>query len=311
MRLTNLASSLSLGGLAILVSATAAAAPQTPKDKKPPPPKGTKAGACGVKIIPLVVGNEWTYEPVTLTSAIADESIKRFIPNEPKKIIIKVASVDAPAKAGGDTVVHLDETVTWDISKDGKTQKLVDKTVKTTITCQPNKKFDISPDSFWFAGEPGGAWDLTFDKIERTKGTFTLVNGGIGEAPWGEDIAGHFTRAPRPNSKAQLTSGKLEIERRFQPGAPENINVKLGGPYRAEKIQVKITGRVTLEGGGVEALPSDWTSNDKTCQVTKDGFKCELPANWATIMTMANDVGILRTQNTYAHVYDLSDAKLQ
>jgi len=293
----------------VLLALSTGVAGAAPVAKKAPPPKGKAAAVCGVKIIPLVVGNEWTYEPVTMATVVVDDSIKKFVPLEPRKIVIKVVSVDAPPKAGGDTTVNLEETTTWDISKDTK-PKLVDRMIKTTIVCN-TKKFDIDPSSFFFAGEPGGAYDLTFDKIERPKGTsFTLVNGAIGEAPWGEDIVAHFTRSARANTNAKLLGGKLELERRFTPGAPENMNVKLGGPYRAEKLQLKITGRVTLEGG-IEELPPDWTSNDKTCTVVPGGFKCDLPANWVTLIWLTNDVGFLRMQNTYAHVYDLSDAKLQ
>ena len=300
---------LAVVAITILSGGLAVAQPKT-KDKPKTPPKGKAPSACGVKIIPLVVGNEWTYEPTAAPVAV-DESIKRFVPPEPTKINIKVTSIDAPTKAGGDTTVNLEETTTYDITrKDDKERKYSDRKIKTTIVCNQNKKFDIAPDSFFFAGEPGGAWDLTFDKLERTKGTFTLVNGGIGEAPWAEDIAGHFTRTARPNAPAKLLAGKLELERRYTPGRPSEMNVKIGGPYHAETVQLKITGRVTLEGG-TETLPPDWTSNDKTCSVTPAGFKCELPANWVTLFWMSNDVGFVRTQNTYAHVYDLSDAKLQ
>jgi hypothetical protein len=293
----------------VLLAMSTGVAGAAPTPKKPPPPKGKAASVCGVKIIPLVVGNEWTYEPVTLASVVVDDSIKKFVPTEPRKIVIKVVSVDAPPKAGGDTTVNLEETTTWDISKDTK-PKLVDRTIKTTIVCN-TKKFDVDPSSFFFAGEPGGAYDLAFDKVERPKGTsFALVNGAIGEAPWGEDLVAHFTRSAHANTNAKLLGGKLELERRFTPGTPENMNVKLGGPYRAEKLQLKITGRVTLEGG-IEELPPDWTSNDKTCSVVTGGFKCDLPANWVTLIWLTNDVGILRMQNTYAHVFDLSDAKLQ
>jgi hypothetical protein len=296
----------------VLLAMSTGVAGAAPTPKKPPPPKAKTAGVCGAKIIPLVVGNEWTYTPITLSGVVVDETIKKFVPNEAKKVVVKVTAIDAPAKAGGDTTVHLDETTTWDTSKDAKAPKLVDRKISTTIVCNP-KKFEIDPSSFFFAGEPGGAWDLTFDKVEHPKGTsFALVNGGIGEAPWGEDIVAHFARTAHTNTKAKLLGGKLELERRFTPGTPENMNVKLAGevagPYKAEKIQ--LTGRVTLEGGA-EALPPDWTSNDKTCSVTPAGFKCELPANWVTIIWLSNDVGILRMQNTYAHVFELSDLKLQ
>ena len=72
----------------------------------------------------------------------------------------------------------------------------------------------ISPDSFFFAGEPGGYVGLEITKLERLKGTsLAFVKGGVGEAEWREDLVMTWAQKPHENSGATLASGKLEIGR--------------------------------------------------------------------------------------------------
>ena len=57
---------------------------------------------------------------------------------------------------GTDTVVTLEEKITYELTKDPEEARVLDERIDhATITCNA-KKFDISPDSFFFAGEPGG-----------------------------------------------------------------------------------------------------------------------------------------------------------
>jgi hypothetical protein len=304
-----------VAGAAPKGKAPAAGAPATPAKALP---VGKAPPACGAKILPLVQGNEWTYEAVgardvkTGADILPDDAIKAFVPKQPKSIVITVKSVEPPKAndKNGDTVVTLEEKYTIDLTK-VKDEKPVlwDRTITTTITCNA-KKFDISPESFFFAGEPGGDFDLTFDKLDRAKGTsLTLVNGSIGEAAWREDIVAHWKRSATPGSNAELGSGKLELERQFQPQPQERVNTKVG-IFTAEKLGLKTTGRVTLDNTA-EGLPADWTSKDNTCQVTPAGLKCELPANWITQIWIAPGTGVIATLNPYAHMYQLVDAKLK
>jgi hypothetical protein len=268
----------------------APAAPGAAPVKPPPPPISKAPPACGVKVLPLVVGNEWTYTPITAPAA-APEAIARVAPNEPKSIVITVTAID---KAATDTVVSLDEKITIDLNKDpAKPPVLDDHVIKTTITCGP-KKFEISPDSFFFAAEPGGFYNLVIDKVERSKGTsWQITNGGIGEAEWREDIVAHWTRTPTAKSDAKLGGGKLELERRFTPQQPETVKTKLAD-WKAEKLGLITTGRVTLEGA-----------------LAKDPKPMELPAGWVSQLWLAENVGVIQTLNSYAHMYQLSDAKLK
>jgi hypothetical protein len=252
--------------------------------------------ACGVKLLPLVEGNTWTYENVAAPTP-AEDAIKRIAPEPAKSIVITVKQVDA--KKGADTVVTLEEKVTRDLTKDPKKPLLDERTITTTITCS-DKKFMISPDSFWFAGEPGGYVGLKIDSLDHPKApnasSWVLAKGGagFGDQPWREELALHWTRVPHEGSEAKLGSGKLELERSFQPQMPENVGVRAGTFMKTEKLGLITTGRVTLDNPGV--------AQDKPA---------ELPANWLTTLWIAPGTGVVQTINSYAHEYQLVSATLK
>src|SRR5882672_10188871 len=75
-------------------------------------PTTKTASVCGVKILPLAVGNTWTYKSVP-AAAPPDDQIKRIAPPQPNHIVITVKSIDV--KKGTDTVVTLEETSTIDL----------------------------------------------------------------------------------------------------------------------------------------------------------------------------------------------------
>ena len=153
-------------------------------------PVGKAVAPCGAKILPLVEGNRWTYGFVESGVPPRDDLLK-LTPSEPMQIVISVKSIETK---GDETVVTLEEKSTADLSKDPKKHILDERTINSTITCS-RTKFEISPDSFFFSGEPGGYLGLTFDKFDRPKDTtWKLTNGVIGEAEWREDIVAHFTR---------------------------------------------------------------------------------------------------------------------
>lgn len=255
-------------------------------------PKGPTAktqSVCGQKILPLVEGNKWTYGFVQ-SGIPPREDFAKLSPSQPMSVVITVKSIEA---RGTDTVVTLEEKSTADLSKDPKKHILDERTVTSTITCN-RTKFEISPDSFFFAGEPGGYFGITFDKFDRPKDTtWKLTNGVIGEAEWREDIVAHFTRKGVEGSGAKLDSGKLELERKFTPAQPENINTK-PGVYTAEKLAITTTGRVTLDN------PSQ-----------PDSKVSELPANWINQLWIAPNVGVIQALNSYSHMYQLTEVSLK
>ena len=49
------------------------------------------ASACGIKLLPLTVGNTWTYEPIPLPpEAQPPEAQARFLPPQFKKVVVTV-----------------------------------------------------------------------------------------------------------------------------------------------------------------------------------------------------------------------------
>lgn len=251
-------------------------------------PVGKATGTCGVRILPLVEGNKWTYGFVESGVPPRDDLLK-LTPSEPMSIVVTVKSIETK---GDETVVSLEEKSTADLSKDPKKHIYDERTINSTITCS-RTKFEISPDSFFFSGEPGGYFGLTFDKFDRPKDTtWKLTNGTIGDQPWREDIVAHFIRTPVEGSGAKLDSGKLELERKFTPAQPEQVNTKVG-LYTAERLAVTITGRVTLDHPQPDSKPA------------------ELPAGWTNQLWLVPNVGVVQVLNAYSHKYMLTDVQLK
>lgn len=266
-----------------------AAAGAKPKKAEAPAKAGGKP-ACGAKVLPLVVGHQWTYNSIAAPLPPSD-AVRRIAPAQPKAIIISVKSVEAK---GGETVVTLEEKVTIDRTRDPKKPEIDEYAYESTITCT-DKKFDVSPNSFYFAGEPGGYIGLEITKLDRLKGTsIQLTKGGIGEAVWREDLAIAWKRVPHEGSGAKLGSGKVELERQFTPQDPEAVTTKSGMMYRAEKIGLITTGRVTLDNpGNPKHAPS------------------ELPAGWVSTLWLADNVGVVQALNSYGHMYQLIDTTVK
>jgi hypothetical protein len=248
-----------------------------------------KGGACGATVLPLKEGNSWTYTFVP-APAPAPREIAPIAPPAAKTIVVTVKSVETK---GAETVVNLEEKVTYELkSTDGKTAPLDERVVNTTITCG-GKKLDISPESFFFAGEPGGFGGLTIDKLERKGTSLQLTKGTIGEQPWPEDLVIQWTHKPSEGVSVQHDAGKLEMERRFQPQMPEQLSTKAGS-YRTEKLILSVTGRVTL-AKPISPVPRP----------------TEVPAGWMSQLWFAEGTGLVQALNHYAHMYQLVESTVK
>lgn len=272
-----------------LLALTLAPSVAVAKPKKVAAVGASTAPACGVTVLPLVVGNQWTYAQAA-APAPATSDIARISPPLPKSLLITVKTIETK---GGDTVVTLEEKITYDYTKDTKKPILEDRVVTSTITCNA-KKFDISPDSFFFAGEPGGYAGLTIDKLDRKGTSWQLPKGAFGETEWPEDLVIQWTRKAHEASGATYGSGKLEIERRITPLEPEAVITKAGSYPKAEKVAIKTTGRITL---------------DKP--LSADLKPMELPADWINQLWFVDGTGVVMSLNRYAHMYHLVDSQLK
>jgi len=315
-----------------------------------PKPPAKVTSVCPGKVLPLAVGNTWTYESVQARDSkgqpvFPPENMAKLLPLPAKKIVVTVTGFDKKDKEQ-EVTVKLKETITYDITKDPKTPKLFDQTVESTIVCSTKGRFDISPESFFFAGEPGGFRGIKFTKFDRKKETtLKLVNNVIGEAEWIEEIAAEYQQEPTKGSNAKLGGGKLEMERKFQPLAAEGVATRSTTYKITERIQLTTSGRITLDNKvapdgkpctkKVEKKPEEKKPEEKKPEAPKAGDPkaadpkaadpkaaeekifidvpteiCELPANWVGNLWFVNDLGLVQALNPYAHMYQLVEAKL-
>jgi hypothetical protein len=311
---------LALVALAALVpvdlGSGAIAAPTKPAAGKTPP-------ACGVKFLPLVAGNSWTYENVGARTiknepiAMREDLVRSFpAPPAPKKIVITVKNVDSKG-ADKDTVATLEEVNTYEVRDlKGNKSKTTDVKITSTITCNKQKMI-VSPESFFFQAEPGGYQELKFDKFDRKKDTGWKLSptGTVGEGEWREEIVAHWMRSGK--NDARLGSGTLELERRFVPEQSQRIATKYG-TYDTERLGIEVTGRVKLdkplapEGKPCLVKEPDGKEADGKTPKFKDKLveQCDLPANWFNELWFVDNVGVIQSLNTYAHMYQLVAATL-
>lgn len=248
---------------------------------KPNPP------ACGAKVLPFAVGNTWTFTNVA-SPVPGNPALEKMSPSPARQVVVTVTAVETKDK---DTVISLEEKITREVTIPGiggksETKKSDERTIKTTVTCGV-KKFEIDPQSFLFAGDPGGFIGMEFTKVERPKGSIVLTNGTIGDAEFREDIIATWNRKPTEGTKARAASGKLELERAFTP-QPSELIVTTAGSWTAEKLGFLTTGRVTLD------------------QAHPDNKPAPIPAGWSTNMWLVDGVGLVQVINGYSHMYQLA-----
>jgi hypothetical protein len=259
--------------VALLAPAAAVAKPQS---------------VCGSLMLPLAEGNSWTYERVAAPMP-APPTIERIAPLSPKSFTISVTSVE---KKNNETVVTLEEKLTYDFTKVEDKPIIEERVVTSTITCG-KKKFDISPESFFFAAEPGGFGGFTLDSIERKGTSWQFGKSAFGTDEWRDDLVIKWTRKPAEGSGAKYGGGKLEMERKWTPVVPEQIHTKMGS-YKAEKLALTTTGRVTLDA-----------------PLSSDMAPMELPADWINQLWFVEGIGVVQTLNSYAHMYQLVNATVK
>jgi hypothetical protein len=253
---------LTLVSFLVAGAALVALAPEAAAQKKAKPVK-----ACGISAIPLAVGNSWTYEPVAHPQALEENQTKLF-PLQPKKVVITVAGVETK---DGVTTIKLSEQAD-------------DRTIETTMTCTATS-LTASPDSFFFAGEPGGSWNLAFDKMERKGHTFGISGGRLSGTEWHHDLAMSWKRTPTEGSNADLGAGKLTLERRMVIVADEPIATSSGNYNEATKVGIETHGEIAIDGA--------------------DGKPFILPEGLVTYLWFVDSVGMVMVNNTFFHAYQL------
>lgn len=253
------------------------------------PRAGGGKTTCGIAVLPLTEGNTWTYS-FTPAPAPADPKIAMIAPPAAKSFVITVKSIETK---GAETVVSLEEKVTYErTSPDPKKPAFDVRVIDSTITCSGNK-VNVSPNSFFFAGEPGGLTGIEIDKLDRKGQSWQVAGGSFATGEWADDLAIEWTHTPSQGVDVKLDGGKLELERRIQAGEAQQVNTKAGS-YRAEPLQVKTTGRVTLNQPRAA-----------------DGKPAEVPANWISQLWFVAGTGVVQSLNSYAHQYQLVESTVK
>lgn len=261
--------------------ATTGAAPTATGAPVAPPvnlPKGKPV--CPTRTLPLVIGNTWTYISAPPIVQLDQKELAQ-LPNQPKKVVITVK--ESATNAGVTTVKLLEES--W---LDDKAPRQIE----TTIVCSATK-FDIAPESFFFAGEPGGYYGLQLASVERKGTTWGLVRGVIPDVEWREDLVVTWKRVGAPGS------GKLEMERQIIPAEREEVKTPYG-VYRAEPLHINITGRVFVDN----AFPSVPAGSPPGTAPTVEPYP--LKAGMRNTLWVVEGVGIVQARNSFEHLYVLS-----
>jgi hypothetical protein len=252
------------GGALTVLAPTDAAAQAKPKVTR----------ACGISAIPLTLGNQWTYEGV---GAPAERQLnagaQRLTPPAPKKVVIQVTSVESQ----GDVT-----TVTLSEDTDGRV-------INTIITCGAPNKIEIDPNSFFFAAEAGGSWNVNLSEVVQKAPTLNLAGGKLAGPEWRNDITAKWERVATPNTGANLGKGSIEMERRFVFG-PTATLILPPGQYIGREVTLEITGRVTLDPPAEKPL--------------------EMPANFRASLWFTDGVGVVQAINGFAHMYILTAVKI-
>jgi hypothetical protein len=170
------------------------------------------APACGLRTIPMAVGNYWVYKVAAGTD----------------QVTIKVTEV-IPAKEGKATTIKLAET--WK-----------NRTITTQVTCTPAGGYIIPPDSFFFAGEPGGGVGVTLTVTAHDAVTILNDEALVPETPWIELLKADAVREPHAGTTVKHEPAKIELERHCLVKNAEEV-VGLIGSWNAAKFTFELRGR--------------------------------------------------------------------
>lgn len=202
-------------------------------------PKPKVARACGISAIPLTVGNQWIYESAGLPAdrALTENQLKG-LPVIPKQVTITVKSVDT--KDGVTTV-----TLTEDL--DGRAHE-------TSITCTATSLV-MSPNAFWFNGEPGDVFGIELTDVERKGRTFAIAAGKLDTVTpdWHDDLNAKWRHIAVGKVFPTMRTGTLGLGRRVVIQPPEAITTKAGS-WKANKLGIESTLAITIEPAPLKPL---------------------------------------------------------
>jgi hypothetical protein len=206
----------------VLVLALLLATPALAQRGGPKPRAGGPPPACGLKALPLAVGNTWTYKSGS------------------QQVHIKVLEV-APGKD------HAGKPATTIVTEESY-QGL---TVKATHTCTAAGGLIAAVDSFFFSGEPGGGVGATLTVTARDKATLPPDGEISGDQGWVESVKADVARTDAAGAGADHKPAKVEVERHVTVKGDERIMIGLG-QFSSAKIIFELRGRGLVDEQRVE-----------------------------------------------------------
>lgn len=254
-----LLSALTAVAVVASVAATAATASAQANRKAAP--------ACGIKYLPMVPGTEWVYDYVPPPPPKEGEPEQLPLVFPPKSITIKVVSVTPPKKGKrGPTEIVLEET----------TEKLVH---KTTLQCT-GTELAVSPQSFFFAGEPGGGVQVELSNIHRTGKSYPGARGFIRAQTFELTLTADVKRSSA--EKITLDPVSLSVTRTLTHEGQQKVSGP-AGEFKATRIRLEVSGKVKL-------------NNKETL----------FPRNVPGALWFADGVGLVQSYNTLGQQYRLN-----
>ncbi len=242
--------------------------------------------ACGIKYLPLVEGNTWIYEPMDPPevapgqAAAAPGKRKRWATvKPPDKVTIRVTKIEPDGKKA--TVITLEETAGADT-----------RTVK--LRCS-KAGLEVSPQSFFFSGSPGGGYLMELSNLTRTGKPFPSGRAGLrATTGWTETINADVTRTaskPVAGAAAVHPAAKLTVERSVLIEGIQPVAVSSGNYPKATRVRIDLSGRATIM--------------EPTKRVK------EIPAAQVGILWFANNVGVVQTRDSAGRWFQLTSTVLK
>lgn len=203
---------------AVLAVAARPTPPAAAAPKKAPKP------ACGMNFLPLVAGNSWTFKSGNQLATVDILSVTEGKDPEDKPL----------------TTIEVKESYAR-------------KSITTTWTCNA-AGLRIAPDSFFFAGEPGGMPGMTVTVTKREDVTLAPDAAIVQDAVWIEKVFADVARSDAAGQGATHLPSKLELERHVlvHPIDPTAVPI---GQFGAQKITFELRGRALAEGQRVDLQP--------------------------------------------------------
>ena len=252
-----------IGSLVALASVCLLAAP-SPASAKPGTP------ACGANYLPFHEGQVFEYEWLAPEAISADGAGPRG-PQADWPVNLKIAVMEIKGDKKKATIKLL--------------ETYRKRQINTVITCS-EAGFRISPQSFFFTGEPGGGIGMTLSKFKQDQPGLPGPRDFRAGQEYTSYITANVTRKVSEGIEVpSVTNGKVEIDRTIAIGGKEKIETGLG-EMRAFRISVELGGRAA-----VEPALDKWR---------------ELPTG-AVTMWLVPGKGLVRVHNRFGHGWQIKE----